>query len=77
MNPWPSYCNSLMAVARRLLNINRQPENGSVDSFSRHNSASPSIPFLRIDGFDRHQNAHLWADLQHRLSAHERADQLD
>ena len=50
IKPWPSYCKSLIAVARRLLNTNRQPEKGSADSFSRHNSARPSIPFLRSTG---------------------------
>ena len=38
-NPWPSYCKIRMAVPRRLRKMNRQPENGSAFSFSRHSCA--------------------------------------
>src|SRR6266545_644522 len=45
-NPWPSYTRMRMDVPRRLRNTNRHPEKGSDWSFSWHNRASESIPFL-------------------------------
>ena len=46
-NPCPSYTNTLIDVARRLRNTNRQPENGSAFSLARHNSASESMPLRK------------------------------
>jgi len=36
-NPWPSYASTRIEVALRLRKTNRQPENGSASSLSRHN----------------------------------------
>ena len=71
-NPWPSNAKTLIAVARRLRKMNRHPENGSAPSFSRHNCASPSMPFLRSTGLDGYQDAHLRRYLNHADSHHTR-----
>src|SRR5271166_5726559 len=55
-------------VPLRLRNTNKQPEKGSARSFSWHNCASESMPFLPSTASIANQDAHLRRNLDHARS---------